>query len=256
MRILSTVTLAAMAFAAPLLASAAAPGSPTPAGVKNIVIVHGAFTDGSGWRAVHDILIHKGYNVRIVQQPLTTLEEDVATTRNAVIAQTGPVVLVGHDYGGAVITEAGARPKVKALVYVAAFQPDVGESVNQLADSMPKLTDGIRKTIDGHYFFDPAKYGTDYAGDLVSNRTDFMAVSQVPATVAAFSSASYSVAWHDKPTYGIVATDDRVINPDLQRWMYKRAGSKVTEVKASHAIEISQPEAVAAVIEQAAANAK
>ena len=106
--------------------------------MKNIVIVHGAFTDGSGWRAVHDILIHKGYNVRIVQQPMTTLEEDVAATNNAVIGQTGPVVLVGHGYGGTVITEAGARPKVKALVYVAAFQPDVGESVNQLAGSMPK----------------------------------------------------------------------------------------------------------------------
>jgi pimeloyl-ACP methyl ester carboxylesterase len=254
MRILSTLTLAAAALAATGAAFAATPDA--PAGVKNIVIVHGAFTDGSGWRAVHDILIHKGYNVRIVQQPMTTLEEDVAATNNAVIGQTGPVVLVGHGYGGSVITEAGARPKVKALVYVAAFQPDVGESENQLASSMPKLTDGVQKTIDGHYYFDPAKFGTDYAGDLVSNRTDFMAVSQVPATVADFASAPYTVAWHDKPTYGIVATDDRVINPDLQRWMYKRAGSKVTEVKASHAIEISQPEAVAKVIEEAALRAK
>ncbi|MBN3763375.1 alpha/beta hydrolase [Burkholderia sp. Ac-20365] len=256
MRILSTLTFAAAALAVSGATFAAAPDAPTPPGVKNIVIVHGAFTDGSGWRAVHDILIHKGYNVRIVQPPMTTLAEDVAATSNAVIGQTGPVVLVGHGYGGSVITEAGARPKVKALVYVAAFQPDVGESVTQLEGSMPKLTDGVVKTIDGHYYFDPAKYGTDYAGDLVSNRTDFMAVSQVTATVATFASAPFTVAWHNKPTYGIVATDDRVINPDLQRWMYKRAGSKVTEVKASHAIEISQPEAVAKVIEEAALNAK
>ncbi|MEM5343099.1 alpha/beta hydrolase [Paraburkholderia azotifigens] len=257
MRISSTLTLVAAALAVSGSAFAATPDAPdVPTGAKNIVIVHGAFTDGSGWRAVHDILIHKGYNVRIVQPPMTTFEGDVAATSNAVIGQTGPVVLVGHGYGGAVITEAGARPKVKALVYVAAFEPDVGESVTQLAGSMPKLTDGVRMTIDGHYYFDPAKYGTDYAGDLVSNRTDFMAVSQVPATVATFASAPYSVAWHNKPTYGIVATDDRVINPDLQRWMYKRAGSKVTEVKASHAIEISQPEAVAKVIEEAALHAK
>ncbi|MBP0588690.1 alpha/beta hydrolase [Paraburkholderia sp. LEh10] len=254
MRILSTLAIAAAVLAAPALATAAAPDE--PAGVKNIIIVHGAFTDGSGWRTVHDILIHKGYNVRIVQQPMTSFDEDVGATRNAIVAATGPVVLVGHDYGGSVITAAGARPKVKALVYVAAYQPEVGENVPQLASSMPKLSDDLMTTRDGFIFFDPAKYGADYAGDLVANRTDFMAASQMPATVAAFGGAPFDVAWHDKPSYGVVATDDRVINPDLQRWMYKRAGAKVTEVKASHAIEISQPEAVAKVIEEAAVHAR
>jgi pimeloyl-ACP methyl ester carboxylesterase len=253
MRILSTLAAASMALALPALASAAAPEP--AAGVKNIVIVHGAFTDGSGWRVVHDILIHKGYNVRIVQEPMTSFAEDVAATRNAVVASTGPVILVGHDYGGSVITEAGARPKVKALVYVAAFQPDAGENTNQLADSMPKPSDAIKTTFDGHYYFDPARFGADYAGDLPSNRTDFMAVSQVPATIAAFGAAPFSIAWHDKPSYAIVATEDHVVSPELQRWMYKRSGAKVTEISASHAVEISQPEAVARVIEDAALHA-
>jgi pimeloyl-ACP methyl ester carboxylesterase len=257
MRTVSILAAAAMALAVPALASAETPAAPpAPAGVKNIVIVHDAFTDGSGWRVVHDILIHKGYNVRVVQEPLTTLDEDVGATRSAVRAQNGPVVLVGDGYGGSVISIAGNRPKVKALVYVAAFQPDIGESVTQLLDSMPEPTHDIQPTRDGHLFFDPAKFGTDYAGDLIPNRTNFMAISQVPATVAAFGASPFEVAWHDKPTYGIVATEDRVVSPDLQRWMYARAGSKVTEVKASHAVVISQPEAVAQVIEDAALNAK
>jgi pimeloyl-ACP methyl ester carboxylesterase len=254
MRILTTLAAAAMIMATPLLASAAT--TDAPAGVKNIVIVHGAFTDGSGWRVVYDILIHKGYHVQVVQEPLTTLEQDVAATRNAVIASDGPVVLVGQDYGGSVITEAGARPKVKALVYVAGFEPDEGESVNQLMNSMPRPSDAIQQTVDGHYVIPQDKFDNDYAADLVSNRSNFMADSQVPATVADFSSAPYQVGWHNKPTYGIVATDDLIVSPDLQRWMYKRAGAKVTEIKASHAVEISQPDAVAKVIEEAALNAK
>jgi pimeloyl-ACP methyl ester carboxylesterase len=250
MRILPTLALAAAALVAPALALAAAPDA--PAGVKNIVIVHDAFTDGSGWRVVFDILSHKGYNVTVVQEPLTTLDEDVAATRRAIVSADGPVVLVGDGYGGSVITVAGARPKVKALVYVAAFQPEVGESVTQLAASVPEPTNDIHPTRDGHLVFDRDKFGADYAGDLISNRTNFMAVSQVPATVAAFGAQTPDAAWHNKPTYGIVATDDRVLSPDLQRWMYQRAGSKVTEVKASHAVVISQPEAVAKVIEDAA----
>jgi pimeloyl-ACP methyl ester carboxylesterase len=257
MKIVSTLAAAAMVLATPLLAAAAAPGAPAPAGAKNIVIVHDAFSDGAGWRTVHDILIHKGYNVRIVPEPLTTLDEDVAATRWAVVDQDGPVVLVGHGYGGSVITVAGARPKIKALVYVAGFVPQPGESVSQLLGSMPQPSNDFQTTPDGHIFFDRSKYGADYAGDIVSNRTDFMAASQMPATVSAFGAQPYeAVAWHNKPTYGIVATEDRVINPDLQRRMYQRAGSKVTEVKASHSIEISQPEAVAKVIEEAALNAK
>jgi pimeloyl-ACP methyl ester carboxylesterase len=243
-----------MALSTPVLASAATPD--TPAGVKNIIIVHGAFTDGSGWRIVQDILSHKGYNVHVVQEPLTSFDEDVGATRSAVVAATGPVVLVGHDYGGSVITAAGARAKVKALVYVAAFQPDVGENVPQLMGSMPAPSNDFKTARDGHIFFDPAKFATDYAGDIDPERTGFMAVSQVPATVAAFGGAPFEVAWHDKPSYAVIPTDDHVISPDLQRWMAKRAGSKVSEVKASHAVEISQPEAVAKVIEEAAENAQ
>lgn len=258
MRILSTVAAVALAIATVPLASAATQDTQnTPIGVKNIVIVHDAFVDGSGWRAVQDILSAKGYNVRVVQQPITTLDADVAATRWAIVDQNGPVILVGHGYGGSVITIAGGRPKVKALVYVAAFQPDPGESVNQLLSSMPQPTSDFKTTPDGHIFFDRTKFAADYAGDVAPERTAFWAISQVPATTAAFGNQPYEViAWHNKPTYAVVATDDRVVNPDLQRWMYKRAGSKVTEIKASHAVQISQPEAVAKVIEDAALKAR
>jgi len=254
MRMLSTLALAVMALGAPILASAAEPA--TPSGATNIVIVHDAFTDGSGWRVVFDILSHKGYNVRVVQEPLTTLKADVAATRGVIEEEDGPVVLVGDGYAGSVITVAGADAKVKGLVYVAAFAPDAGESVTQLAASKPEPSDDIRASRDGHLLFDPAKFGADFAGDLISNRTNFMAVSQVPATTAAFTAPAPVAAWHDKPSYAVVATDDRALSPDLQRWMYKRAGSKVTEVKASHSVEISQPEAVAQAIEDAALNAR
>lgn len=254
MRTLTTLALAAMALTAPVLASAAAPA--TPAGIRNIVIVHGAFTDGSGWRVVHDTLSLKGYKVTVVQEPLTALDTDVAAAREVIDAQDGPVVLVGDSYGGSVITVAGANAKVKSLVYVAAYQPEVGESVTKLTGSMPQPTDDIRSTADGRLYFDPARFGADFAGDLISNRTNFMAMSQVRASAAAFDAPATAAAWHDKPSYAIVATDDRVLNPDLQRWMSKRAGSKVTEVKASHAVYISQPEAVAKTIEDAALNAQ
>jgi pimeloyl-ACP methyl ester carboxylesterase len=254
MKKLTTFAIAVLALTTSAFAAAAEPAA--PAGAKNIVIVHGAFADGSGWRVVHDILFHKGYKVTVVQEPGTTLDEDVAAARDAIDKQEGPVVLVGHSYGGSVITVAGARANVKALVYVAAFEPDVGESVAQLVASMPAPSDDVHATRDGHLFFDPAKFGADFAGDLVSNRTDFMAISQVPATTAAFGAPVSVAAWHDKPSYAIVSTEDRALSPDLQRWMYKRAGSKVTEVKASHVVYISQPEAVAKVIEEAALNAK
>jgi pimeloyl-ACP methyl ester carboxylesterase len=259
MQKISTLAIALAALAAPALASAAEPApqsTPTPVGVHNIVIVHDAFVDGSGWRVVHDILIHKGYHVKVVQESLTTLDEDVAAVREAVRAQDGPVVLVGHGYGGSVITVAGARDKVKALVYVAAIEPDIYENMAQLVGSMPAPSDDIRSTRDGHISFDSTKFGEDYAGDLSTNRTDFMAVSQPWATRAAIDGSAYAVAWHDKPSWGIVATEDRALSPDLQRWMYNRAGAKITEIKASHAVYISQPEAVAAVIEQAATSVK
>jgi pimeloyl-ACP methyl ester carboxylesterase len=253
MRILSSIAAACIALTAPVLALAQTP--PTPPGVKNIVIVHDAFTDGSGWRVVSDILTHAGYSVRVVQEPLTNYDEDVGAVRAATLAAVGPVVLVGHGYGGEVITAAGARPKVKALVYVAAYQPDVLESVTQLTASMPTPSDDWVTLRDGHIIFNPSRYAADFAGDLTPNRTAFMALSQVPATVAAFGAAPYEVGWHDRPSYAIVATQDRALSPDLQRWMAARAHSKVTELDASHSVEISQPEAVARVIETAAENA-
>ncbi|MFK3796569.1 alpha/beta fold hydrolase [Pseudomonas sp. NPDC088444] len=254
MRAVSKLALGIMAVAAPIWASAATPAAaPVPAiGAKNIVIVHGSFVDGSGWRVVHDILIHKGYKVTVVQQPATNLDADVAATREILDQQVGPVVLVGHSSGGGVISAAGVRDKVKALVYVAALQPEVGESMGQLIASMPSPSDDVRPTRDGHLFFDRSKFGTDFAGDLTSNRTDFMAASQPAATAATFGTQAWAAAWHNKPSYGIVATEDHALSPDLQRWMYQRAGSKVTEIKASHAVYISQPEAVAKVIEDAA----
>uniref|UniRef100_UPI003F49803B alpha/beta fold hydrolase n=1 Tax=Cupriavidus yeoncheonensis TaxID=1462994 RepID=UPI003F49803B len=245
----------AVVLAAPSLAPAATP--PAPAGARHILLVSDAFEDGSGWRVVHDILFHKGYKVSVVQLPHVSLGDDVGVVRDRIAMQLGPVVMVGHGYGGLVISEAGARPKVKALVYVAGFQPDVGEGIKQLNASMPAAgAASVRSTRDGHLFVDPDKFNADYAADIKVNRTDFMAASQALVPNALFSGNIWTAAWHDKPTYGIVASDDRVLNPDLQRWMYKRAGSKVTEIKASHAVHISQPEAVAQVIEEAARNVR
>lgn len=225
--------------------------------IKNIVLVHGAFADGTGWRAVHDILVKDGYKVSVVQQPLSGLEDDVAATRRILDLQDGPVVLVGHSYGGSVITDAGADDKVKALVYVAALQPDAGESLMQLAKSMPAPNDDVRATKDGAYLYlDPARFAADFAADLPPAQSAFMAVSQMPVAVAAFGAPTKVASWRQKPSYAIVASQDKALNPDLQRWMYKRSGAKVTELKGSHAIYASQPGAVAKVIEAAARGAK
>lgn len=251
MRTLLSLAIALAASIGPAVAADAAP-SPTPAGVKNIVIVPGAFVDGSGWRVVHDILIHKGYNVTVEQPRVETLADDIDLTRELIRRQDGPVLLVGHSYGGAVITVAGNRDKVKGLVYVAALEPSEGESVSQLLGSMPAPSNDIQATRDDHLYVDPAKFAADFAGDLTNNRTDFMAVSQPFATKAAFNATVSAAAWHTKPTWAVVTTEDHVLNPDLQRQMYQRAGSKVTDIKASHLVYISQPELVAKVIEEAA----
>jgi len=251
--------LSKLAGAVLVLAAAAAANAaerPRPAGAANIIIVHDAFVDGTGWRVVHDILYHKGYRVAVVQNTLNSLQEDGAAVDKALFDADGPAVLVGHGYGGNVITMAGNVSKVKALVYVAAYAPDVAESAAQLANAMPPAVDNLRSTFDGFVQFDRENFGRDYAGDLSENRTNFMAVSQVPATLAALNGQSRIVAWRKVPSYGIVASEDRAITPELQRWMYQRAGSRITEVKASHAVYISQPEAVARVIEEAALAAK
>jgi pimeloyl-ACP methyl ester carboxylesterase len=225
--------------------------------VKNIVLVHGANTDGSAWRGVYDILRKDGYHVSVVQEPLTGLSDDIAATKRVIDQQDGPVILVGHSYGGTIITVAGADPKVRALVYVAALQPDVGETTNQLASSIPGEipSSDVKPTKDGFLFIDPAKFAADVATDLPPARADYMANSQMPVAAAAFDAPVTVAAWHDKPSFGIVATADRALNPMLARWMYKRSGAKITEIKANHLVYISQPGAVASVIEAAARSA-
>ncbi len=245
-----------IALAAVLVAASTAVEAGTAAigAVKTVVLVHGAITDGSGWRGVYDILTKDGYRVSVVQQPLTGLDDDVAATKRVIDQLEGPVILVGHSYGGSIITVAGADPKVRALVYVAALQPEIGESTGQLAASMPGAapSEDLKPTKDGFIFIDPKKFAADFGADLPRAQARFMANAQMPVAAAAFGAPVTVAAWHDKPSYGIVATDDRSLNPKLARWMYKRAGAKVTEIKASHAVYISHPAAVAAVIEKAA----
>jgi pimeloyl-ACP methyl ester carboxylesterase len=221
--------------------------------VKNIVLVHGANTDGSGWRQVYEILTKHGYHVSVVQPPLTGLADDVAATQRVINLEDGSVVLVGHSYGGTVITVAGANPKVKALVYVAALQPDKGETTSKLAASMPGdvPASDLKPTKDGFIFVDPAKFVGDVAADLPKRQAQFMANAQMPVAAAAFDAQVTVAAWRDKPSYAIIATEDRALNPKLARWMYERSGAHVTEIKGSHLVYVSQPRAVARVIEKA-----
>ncbi|MEJ0044697.1 MAG: alpha/beta hydrolase [Rhizomicrobium sp.] len=211
--------------------------------MKNIVLVHGAFADGSGWKAVADILKKDGYHVSIVQPPETSLEDDVAATNRALDALDGPAVLVGHSYGGIIITEAGNNAHVKSLVYIAAFQPDVGESLGSLSAKIPPASKAITPTKDGFLFIDPAAFHADFAADLPASVADFMAHSQVFVSGKAAGTPVTSPAWKTKPSYAMVATQDRSINPDLERFMYKRSHADTVEVKASHVAYISQPRA-------------
>ena len=220
----------------------------------NVVLVHGGFVDGSGWQAVYDLLKQDGINVSVVQNPTVSLEGDVTTTNQVLDAQDGPVVLVGHSYGGAVITEAGNHDNVVALVYIAAFAPDKGESVNTLiADPPPGApVPPILPPVDGFLFLDREKFAASFAGDVPAAQAAFMADSQVPWGVGALAGSITDPAWRVKPSWYLVATDDHMIPPAAQRAMAERAGSTVTEVAGSHAIYVSQPAAVAALIRQAA----
>jgi pimeloyl-ACP methyl ester carboxylesterase len=221
---------------------------------KNVVLVHGAFVDGSGWQGVYDALKKVGYQVSVVQNPTLSLEADVAATKLVLDMQDGPAVLVGHSYGGAVITEAGTHPNVAAVVYVAAFVPDKGESVNTLiADPPPgAAVPPILPPTDGFLFLDRGKFAASFAGDVPPEQAAFMADSQVPWGVEALDGAVTEPAWRVKPSWYLVATDDQMIPPPAQRAMSQRAGSTVIEVSGSHAIYLSQPAAVAALITQAA----
>ena len=222
--------------------------------VQNVVLVHGGFVDGSGWRGVYDLLTADGFNVSVVQNQTLSLESDVETTRNVLDQQDGPAILVGHSYGGVVITEAGGHERVAGLVYVAAFAPDAGESVSTLiADPPPGApVPPILPPQDGFLFLDRAKFADAFAADLPADDAAFMADSQVPWGVEALNGAVSEPAWRGKPSWYLVASDDRMIPPPAQRAMSERAGSTVVEQAGSHSIYVSQPHATADLIKHAA----
>jgi pimeloyl-ACP methyl ester carboxylesterase len=238
--------------AALVVTGSVAAATPTSAAIKNIVLVHGAFADGSGWMAVTRILERDGFKVSVAQPPETSFEDDVAATNRTIDAMGGPVVLVGHSYGGMIITAAGNNEHVKTLVYVAAFQPDTGESLGSLAASKPPASPGPKPSADGFLYLDPATFHADFAADLPAPAAAFMAQSQVGLSVKAAGAQAVTPAWKSKPSFAIVAIQDHAINPDLERSMYKRSGATVTELAASHVVYISHPAEVAAVIEKAA----
>jgi pimeloyl-ACP methyl ester carboxylesterase len=222
--------------------------------IKNVVLVHGAFVDGSGWQGVYDDLARDGFRVRIVQHPTVSLDGDVAATRRVLDALDGPAVLVGHSYGGVVISEIGTHPNVAALVYVAAFAPDKGESVGTLiADPPPGApVPPILPPVEGFLFLDRDEFHGAFAADLPAQLAAFMADSQVPWGVGALAGAVTEPAWRHKPSWYLVATEDRMIPPPAQRAMAERAGSFVVDAIGSHAVYVSQPATVAELIRQAA----
>lgn len=220
--------------------------------IRNVVIVHGALVDGSGWRSVYDRLTDRGYRVTVVQPPMTTLADDVAATHRVLALQDGPSVLVGHSYGGMIITEAGTTNDVAGLVYIAAFQPDAGETLADLAGEIPPATTGIKATSDGFLYLDPAVFADDFAADVPRADAQFLGHSQVFPAQVTFETKITVPAWKTKPSWALIPTNDRAIHPDLMRRMAGRAGSTTKETEASHAVFISQPEAVASLIENAA----
>jgi len=243
-------SIVAAAAAAALLLAAVAPVRAEP--VKNVVIVHGAFADGSGWHDVTNILGKDGYAVSVVQEPLTSLADDVAATKRVLELQQGPTILVGHSYGGVVITEAGDAPDVVGLVYIAAFIPDKGESaISMLSQAAPANND-LRATKDDFLYLDPAAFPADFAADVPAAQAKFMAHSQPMLAKAAAGAPVTAAAWHQKKSWALVASKDHNINPDLERSMAKRAGSETIEVPGSHAVYLSKPEEVARLIERAA----
>jgi pimeloyl-ACP methyl ester carboxylesterase len=232
-----------------MLASAA------QAEVKNIVIVHGAFADGSGWKPVADVLEHDGYTVQVVQEPLTSFDADVAATR-FVLDRSGPSVLVGHSWGGMVITEAGDHPSVRSLVYVAAFAPEVGETAAGLQSRNPPASTAVTPVGGGFVAVKQELFHQDVAADLPAGPAHFAAISQVPIAGDSFAATVKVAAWSKKPSYAVIATQDRMINPELERFMAKRANSEAIEIAGSHVIFLSHPKEVARLIEKAAKSAE
>ncbi|HSZ53497.1 MAG TPA: alpha/beta hydrolase [Caulobacteraceae bacterium] len=248
---------ASLASAAALIAGAGVAHA-TPAGaIKNVVLVHGGFVDGSGWEGVYDLLTKDGYKVTVVQNPTATLADDVAVTRRAIAAQDGPAILVGHSYGGVVISESGNDPKVKGLVYIAAFAPDTGESVSSLIANPPPgaPTPPILPPQDGYLFLDREKFAASFAADVKPEQAAFMAASQVPWGVAALQGQVTAPAWKSRPSWYLVTADDHMIPAPAQRQMAARAHATVVETAGSHAIYVSNPQVVADIIEKAAQDA-
>jgi len=241
--------------AAVLLMGAALPAVAAP--VKNIVLVHGAFVDGAGWRPVYDILVKDGYNVSLVQEPLTSFAEDVAATKRILDRQDGPTILVGHSYGGAIITEAGNDPHVAGLVYIAAHALDVGETEVANGKKYPNSTKAVVKTPDGFLLLNPANYPADFAADLPKSQAEFEAHAQILTSAQVFTTEIPDPAWKVKPSWYMVAKADKIINPDLERMYAARAHSHTVEIPgASHSVYESHPKEVAALIEQAAQHAQ
>jgi pimeloyl-ACP methyl ester carboxylesterase len=248
-------SFAAVVAAFTMFSGVATPALATP--VTNVVLVHGAWVDGSGWKPVYDILKNDGYNVTMVQIPETSFEDDVAATKRMLDLQSGPCVLVGHSYGGSIISQVGVDSHVVGLVYVAAHAPDVGENESALGKRLPSILAGqkgaIEKTGDGFTFLNRDEFARLFAPDLPHEQADFESRSQVLASAKVFGTPLTAAAWKAKPSWGIVALADKIINPDLEKWYYARAHSHVTEIEgASHSVYESHPKEVAAVIEEAA----
>ena len=257
---ISTTGRVVAASVAAAIGATSAAGSMQPAAegqrVNNIVLVHGAFADGSGWRGVYDELVARGYRVTAVQNPLTSLSDDVAATERVIARQSGPTILVGHSYGGTVITQAGTDPKVAGLVYVSALAPDVGESTGDQFAEIPAPPAFVIETgPDGYGFVDMEKFKSGFAGDTTDPDAAFLRDSQVPINMEIFGTKVSQAAWRSKPSWAVVATEDSAIDPRLLRQTAERIGAKSTEVKGSHVVFITQPKAVADVIDQAARGA-
>src|SRR6266446_2078514 len=233
----------------------AAAAGPAPTGIKKVVLVHGAFADGSGWDAVAKILEKDGYTVSVAQPPETSYADDQKYTKAAIDAMGGPVVLVGHSYGGSIISEAGNHPNVSALVYIAAFALDEGESCASIEQALPQASKAFKPDSNGLWWIDESHFVADFAADIPRDEAEFMAISQVPISTDSFTHKVTNPAWKHKPTWYMVATEDRSINPDQERMMAKRANAKTVEVKASHVAYMSYPQETAKLIKEAATSA-